>query len=187
MRFFRSHGVSPIGLLIEVVSIIFGVLIALGVNEVRQHYKQQATVDIALKSISNELTGNKQFLEQRMPYYKAMRDTLNNIIARDGADARPGKIPGFNGINPPLLGKSSLQTAISTRAFSYMDFRKADYISRIYAFQDLYINSVDKYMTAVINNPNANIKQLRNTFGEMTIMGEELIGAYGTLLENLTE
>ena len=172
---------------VEVFSIVFGVMLAIGGSELREHFNEQKRVEIATMSIAKELEWNKAFLEKRLPYYAAMVDTLENLIKKHGPDAHAfkTKIPGFHGINPPLLRDSSFKTAISTQAFAHFNFAKADQISMAYSFQGTYLKWIDIYLAALMNREAATISNLRQVFSEMTNIGKELNSQYEHTLKAL--
>ncbi len=162
-------------------------LLALGGNELREYYNDQKRVEIATMSIKSEIEVNKKFIEKRLPYYTAMVDTLNELIAKHGKSigAFKIKISGFHGVNPPLLRESSFNTAISTQAFADFEFHKADRISMVYSFQENYLKMIDIYLTALINRESPTIGNLRNIFSEMLNIGKELAAEYDRALAAL--
>jgi len=184
MQFFKKNNFSFGILLIEVFSIIFGVLLALGVNEIRQSFNDRQLVNTAKKNISLELNRNKDFLDNRIPYYDLMSKALDSLIIVHGKDAplSSAKVPGFYGINPPLLRNSSLQTAISTEAFSNMDYSLADQISWVYSFQETYLKWVYIYFDAFVKKESTALVMLRGLFGEMSQVGKEIYSNYTKLL-----
>ena len=173
--------------LIEVFTIIFGVLLALGVNEVRNHYNDKQEVNIALESIKVELNNNKAFLDLRLPYYESMIDTIKKVISLKGKDIgfKSVSLPGFKGINPPLLRNSSLRTAISTQAFSNMEYSMANKISWVYSFQETYLKWVYIYFEAFFQSDNATLEILILIFQEMSFVGKQIYQEYEQLLDVL--
>ena len=162
MQFSKHNGFSFGTFFIEVFTIIFSVLLALGVNEYRQHHNKIKMVNTALESIKIELQKNKDFLDLRLPYYISMVDTLDKLIKEHGEDTPFSSISihGFFGINPPMLRNSSQQTAISTQAFSNIDYSLADKISWVYSFQETYLKWIYIYFDAFFNRESASIKML---------------------------
>ena len=189
MQFFKKNNFSLGIFFVEVFSIIFGVLLALGVNELRQSHNDNQLVNTALKSISIEIQRNKDFLDNRLPYYDSMTNNIDSLININGKDVPFSeiKVPGFSGINPPLLRNSSLQTAISTQAFSNIDYSLADQISWVYSFQEIYLKWVYIYFDAFVNREIVTLKMLRNLFGEMSFVGKQIQDNYSKLLKLLKE
>ncbi|MCA9731056.1 MAG: hypothetical protein H6696_18330 [Deferribacteres bacterium] len=179
----KESGYSFGMLAIEVISIVFGVFLALAANEWRQQYNDQKKAEIAFEGIKNEMNSNKEFIEKRLPYYRAMRDTIKIILSQKGRDVgfNEVEIPGFHGINPPLLRDSALQTAISTQAFANFDFRLANKISLVYSFQENYIKWVDNYMNAFIGSESPKLRKVYSLFSEIAQVGEELAETYGQM------
>ncbi|KAA3612329.1 MAG: hypothetical protein DWQ05_20245 [Calditrichaeota bacterium] len=187
MQFFKLGNFSFGVFFIEVFSIVFGVLLALGGNEIRESYNEQQRVDAAMLSIKTEMTGNKNFIENRLPYYQSVVDTLEQVMKKHGKNASfyEVKIPGFQGINPPLLRDSSLQTAIATQAFASFEFKKADQISMVYSFQSTYLKWIDIYLNAFAVKDKPTIGMLNNLFQEMVKVGSELSATYQQTLDSM--
>lgn len=170
-------------LLVEVLSIVFSVLLALSLNEWMGQRKERKEVQQALQSISNELTFNQNFLKDRLIYYSAMRDTLAQLIAQQGSKAAIEKIPGYRGLNPVLLRNSSYQVSIASQVFPHIKYELAERIALIYAIQDFHIKGFDKFLDTYMQVDQ--LGELHNLFSNWVQMSEELIRAYGQIKEVL--
>lgn len=187
MQFIKKENFSFGVLFIEVFSIIFGVLLALGVNEIRKSFNDKELINTALESITIEIQHNKDFLSKRLPYYNSMNTILDSLINKHGNKATFSSVsvPGFAGFNPPLLRNSSLQTAMSTQVFAKMDYNLADKISWGYSLQETYLKWIYLYLNAFANTDTITLIKARRLFGEMTNVGTELDETYSTLLKEL--
>jgi len=172
---------------VEFLSIIFSVSLALGLNELRQDYNRQALVQTALRRIKLEMTRNSEFLEKRLPYYTSLVDTLDEVIRVHGKDASfmSVRIPGFSGINPPLLRNSSFQTAISTQAFSSIDYDLADQLSFAYSLQATYLKWIDIYVGAIAVKDEVSLQRIQLMFKEMAFVGHEVLSTEQAILKLL--
>ena len=164
-------------------------LLALALNEIRQDYNEQELVNTALNSIEIEIRKNSEFLERRLPYYNSMVDTLNKLIVIHGKDKSflSVSIPGFNGVNPPMLRKSSFQTAIATQAFSNIDYNLADQISWVYSFQDTYLKWIYIYLNAIAVKDKVSFQRFRGMFKEMSFVWRELLSENKKVLNLLSK
>lgn len=189
LRLLKKHSISPAVLLIEVVAIFLSLSLAFLINEWRQNARDIATANHALTSIRTELLTNKGFIENRLPYYRQMRDTLTEILKTSGEDVLVSEVElkGYRGVMPPLIRKSSLETAQSIGAFTNIKYQVADHIGMVYAFQDFYRDIIDKYITALTNGNLKSVRSLLNFFNELIVVGEELTRAYGDLLSKMAE
>lgn len=189
LRLLKKHKISPAVLLIEIVAIFLSLSLAFLINEWRQNARDEATANHALTSIRTELLTNKRFIEDRLPYYRQMRDTLTQILQTSGDDILISEVElkGYRGVMPPLIRKSSLETAQSIGAFTNIKYQVADHIGMVYAFQDFYRDIIDKYITALTNGNLKTVRSLLNFFSELIVVGEELTTAYGELLAKMAE
>ncbi len=189
LRLLKKHNISPAVLFIEIVAIFLSLSLAFFINEWRQNARDAATANHALTSIRTELLTNKRFIEDRLPYYRQMRDTLTQILKNSDDDILISEVElkGYRGVMPPLIRKSSLETAQSIGAFTNIKYQVADHIGMVYAFQDFYRDIIDKYITALTNGNLKTVRSLLSFFSELIVVGEELTTAYGELLAKMAE
>lgn len=187
LHLLKKHKISPVLLFIEVVAIFLSLSLAFLISETRQHYSNQAKAQHALTSIYREISINKKFIDDRMPYYQKMADTLRTIMENNGADMsmREVELDEFRGLLPPLIRQSSFQMALSTGAFSYIDYKMADHIGTIYSFQNFYKDIIDKYGQAFTNGNLTQVRHYRGFFAELSTVGTELVQNYQYLLSDL--
>ena len=183
MRKRRKWGPAALSLAAEAVMIVFSVLLALSLAEWRDVRRERRAVATALDLVAEELRTNKEMLDQRVAYYRTMRDTLDWMIAQSGPDVEPDAIPGWQGIMPALLSDGSYQAAHTTQAFANMDLRTASALARVYAFQEMYQGFMDKMIDWVIDEQEETVGEFRGAFGEMSSISAELSGFYGQGLE----
>ena len=104
-------------LMLEVVSIIIAVLLALGVNEWRESRSHKKLADQALATIHDEIVENKKLFETILPHHKELLDTLifvdnqikNGLLSEDDDRAELQFVPLF-------VQHTAWQTALATQA-----------------------------------------------------------------------
>ncbi|MEO9968025.1 MAG: hypothetical protein ABJF11_19690 [Reichenbachiella sp.] len=156
-------------LLMEFASVVFAVLLALGLNHWREAEAEQRVAEKALLNVFLEIHVNQLDVadeittyQERMAEIKVFKDSF------DKGEAMPYSL----GFNIPLLSNSAWNVANSTGAIKDFDLKLLLELSDIYAFQEMYqsngvaylqsMNSVefkmDEHAKAIVNS---NYGQLR--------------------------
>ncbi len=169
-------------LLVQMVSVSFGVLFALWINQAIETKRNKNDVHIVLQGLSNELDFNYKFLERRLDYYERMVAEIDSVIEIKGSVTSIDELPSFNGLNPPFLRRSSFDLSLSTGVLKNVDYQLAERISTVYAFQDFYLKMIEmfinKLMTSsgksMLGENGENIGMIRGTFREWSQVGQEL-------------
>lgn len=124
--------------LLEAILIVFGVLIALGLNEWRQNRNQAERAQIALKSIRDEIQSNRDRVTASLEYHRSRIDTLAAL--RGGSDDRtpsPRLFPkGF--IYPAPVLDIAWKSAQTANVVDRLPYPTVLTIARIYAEQEHY-------------------------------------------------
>lgn len=118
-------------LFVEVISIVIGVLLALGLSEWSEERKYQTQAKVALENIAIEIRSNHKLLT-------AIHD--NNLATlqamHDGPESGEGDdrnyIPGLQ------LRKTAWDALLSTGLSNYISYDKILILSEMYAIQDVY-------------------------------------------------
>jgi len=118
-------------LLIEVFSIVLGVLLALAMNEWREQRAHQSQVKAALQNISHELRSN---LDVLTTIHENNAITVDAIADEAGADSLDNRtfIPGLQ------LQKTAWETLQSTGVSNYADYQIMLQLSGTYSLQGVY-------------------------------------------------
>ena len=159
---------------VEMLVIVFGVLLALILDDWRQNRNQRQIMETVILSLRIELELNQRNLELMLPYHEAMLDTFSALV--DGMleeleedSPRPlpltFQIPSFKkfnfnegiGIYDPLT-RDAWETALASDAPSRMEPDIVYVLSAAYAYQER-VNSVtqrlrekqDTYISAWID------------------------------------
>ncbi len=176
-------------LAIESLVIMLSILLGFTLNGWRQSASEQEAIDAALQSIAAEVRQNKQELEEHLPYYRTMRDTLEYLASVRGEETaiETGEIPGFRGYNIPLLRASAFQAARSTGTLSDMEFELANTLSSIYYFQSFYTDLIDKLTTGLVMDNFKNVGQWQMVFALMANNGDFPADLYSEMQNTLSE
>jgi hypothetical protein len=121
---------SAAALLIEIFSIVLGVLLALGLSEWSEERQHQAQADIALANVVLEITSNKALLGIIHENNTATIAAMNNPSSADDVDRNI--IPGLQ------LQETAWQAFLSTGLSNYADYNDVLELSQLYSIQDIY-------------------------------------------------
>jgi hypothetical protein len=186
MKWFKNSEWSWGKFLFEIVTILIGVVLALGLNEWRQSRAQDEQLSTALQLIRNEVEMNHHTLSDRISYWEAMRDTLDRLMQRQGnIDLSHVPIPGWKGTRNPALSESALEAATGSQALSTADVTLVKRIITVYTFQKKYSQFSDLYFQAGLNGHLQQSRQLYSMLSDHSISGRELLKAYDQLLTYL--
>lgn len=132
--------------LIEIASVVFAVLLALGLNHWREASNDQKLADQALLQIVNEVRENIQSVEQGIEEYKAELDTLEKLKTRMAQDASVRISMGYS---HPILNNAAWNMANSTGAVKDMDYNVLMGLSELYIYQEMYLDNGFSYFKEV--------------------------------------
>gem|GEM_PF-1739023 len=172
---------------IEVAAIVLGVALGFFVNEWRQGRADRALGEAALRSIAAEMSGNCAQVRRVAPYHARMSAAIDSAAAIHGF-GRVGRIPGFQGLNPPVLRTGSYDVALATGALAHVPFETADLASQIYSGQALLTRAVDSGFHALIQGAAGGEDALfASSAMSLILLGEltrDLSRAYGQLADS---
>ena len=121
---------------IEVVSIIVAVILGFVVNEWRENHNDRKAAETAVQRIMMEIEQNHAQLQDRYAYYTRILGAIDSLKSVSHDIRSTADVPGWTGINPPVMSASSYLTASSIGVFSSVDFETADHIAKLYIMQD---------------------------------------------------
>ena len=125
-------------LLLEAVSVVFAVLLALAVDEWRETQSQKALAARARASILEEIRSNESELRNTRDTNRALLQRTEEALLR--VKQEPETSVQFN-FQVALLSSSSWHTAQMTQAANFLDFDWVRRVSKVYELQDLYVTS----------------------------------------------
>lgn len=121
---------SAIGLLIEVFSIVLGVLLALGLSEWSEDRQHRAQADVALSNVYLEVTSNQNILVVIHDNNTATIDAMNGALPGEELDGT--FIPGLQ------LQETAWNAFLSTGLSNYASYDEVLSLSQLYSIQDIY-------------------------------------------------
>jgi hypothetical protein len=145
----RDH-VGEIAL--ETFSVVLGIVLALGVNAWHDRRSHEQSACEALRVIRSVLTSNDSMLRVKLPYHRAMYDSLGALIARTHQHDVPGglrAISNWNGLQPTQLLDDAWQTARATQDLQYLPYPVVVGLSRTYAMQQRIADANRGFYAAV--------------------------------------
>lgn len=177
-------------LVIEVFSIVLGVLLALGMNQWREQRSHQSQADSALQHITNELHANLELLtllhENNTATLAAMFEEQDVEEEEDGSF-----IPGLQ------LRETAWETLLSTGLSNYVDYETILMLSEVFSIQSIYkqtgmqlteaFMNVAAYASASgtdVNNLHLQ-RQFASYFEMLVTLEEALLDSYGEVIEHL--
>ncbi len=117
-------------------------LLALGVNELRQRASNGARVEAALTAIHAELTENCVQLRRGVDYHRQLLAEVDSVLRGNPGAFDRTVLPSYRGIEPAFVTSVGYSVAESTGTLELMPYRLALRIGRLYTFLDLYQTSV---------------------------------------------
>ncbi|GAB5520691.1 MAG: hypothetical protein RhofKO_29420 [Rhodothermales bacterium] len=182
----KAKSISWKVLLLESGFIVLGVVIALGANELRQSFRDQARADEALVSIGTELCRNHLFLDERLTYYQTMQDTLFAAYPTSADEPFTRRnFPQFRGAMPLLLTSASFEVALASDVMPHLDLNQVDSLAQVYELQRMVTVFQERFLEAALNKNMETVAEHAAYFSEMTSFGSELRRFYLGALRSL--
>ena len=133
-------------ILLEAFFVVFGVVLALGANEWRQHRQLIDQAAYAQATIIDELVANRAVVEDAAMYHLTLVDSLRAYAyqSRGGAAARPSPqlfARGF--VDPASVLETAWTSANATGAVQAMDYDAVLAFAGIYEAQRAYRRQSD--------------------------------------------
>lgn len=140
---------SVLKLAAEVVSVVFAVLVALGIDQWWESRENADLARVSLEAITREIRENRNQLVDYgdMPPVDEMMAGLDSVIA----DFSRGDDPRNASVNYDLalLSSAAWETAQLNRATQYMPLDQVVSLARLYEFQRYYERAQDEVFDAV--------------------------------------
>ena len=150
-------------LLFQSVLIVFSVLLALFLNEVRQYQKQQTRRTQILTNLQQEIKNNSQRIEQVVNYHKEASVLLMNYVQSDSLQKiYQGQPPlaifgqvlqGKQGLNPALLHRTAWELAQYSQEMNDLNYELQYELSSLYRLQASGVESTWNSIAALFTNP----------------------------------
>ncbi|MEQ9425002.1 MAG: hypothetical protein RJQ09_11320 [Cyclobacteriaceae bacterium] len=175
-------------LLMEMASVVFAVLLALGLNAWRENHKNEQLAEQAYENILTELRQNAVELDSGILDFEIRLTVLKTI--EDSLERGHEVQKFYFGYSQPVLNKTAWSTANLTQAIVYMDPEVVMDISQLYIVQDVFnefgfgyfSKMTDPYMQMdenVLARTRSNLMQI----GIAEQLGRSLLSAYQEFFE----
>ena len=191
---------NAIKLVSESSLIIFSVLLALLLNEYREHLKEEKLKTIALQKVTSELEKNLQTVESWYEYHIVVYQNFSRAIDDDSLKKAMARQKEFNfwslmpnGVVRRVVSRSAWQALQTSDVFSSIDFETMLALSVTYNSQALGVETSLRIIQDILTSRESLRKEeiertlilLRNAFMEIAAQEEFLIREYKTTLEKL--
>lgn len=127
----KTPALNATSLLIEIGSIVLGVLLALGLSEWNENRNMNARAESALQKVNDEVRYNSTVLTA---IHESNSEAVQNILKRVpvAPDEDRGFIPGLQ------LRETAWETFLNAGLSSYSDYDQVISLSELYAAQEMY-------------------------------------------------
>lgn len=124
--------------------VVLGILIALGIEQVREHFHEEHLVQDARANFRAEIEEQRESLKEHLTIWDKDRGLLTSILLADGDRSRPAPDLHTLALQWQFLETGGWDAAAATQAFSYMDYSEVQTYSRIYAAQKIFNDFEEK-------------------------------------------
>lgn len=114
---------------IEVLSIVLGVLVALGANEWNENRIHRARADEAVSNIARELVQNQKLLDT---VHRINSNIVTSILSQNATTEDTQFTPGLQ------VQNTAWNTMIATGVAEHIEYKVLHSISAAYSFQQIY-------------------------------------------------
>ena len=144
MEIHKSHGVHSVrDFTLEIAMIVIGVLIALGVEQVREHFHEQHLADAARETFRREIDLEREVINAYIARIADSRGALTKMLNDPELRAQADlKLP--ESLNWQFLPTEAWDTAVATQAFSYMPPDEVQRYALIHASQNIFNSFAQK-------------------------------------------
>ncbi|HEV3153704.1 MAG TPA: hypothetical protein VGZ02_07880 [Candidatus Baltobacteraceae bacterium] len=192
----RGLRINPSDLLLEIISIVIAILLALAVNSWQDHLKQERLLHQSLVEIRQELAANDRNLSALYPHHL---EVFHAFSALDNAGPAT-RVPCAQirdtfrrvdprGFGPDIPASTAWEISQNSQAASEMSFDMRYRITRVYDAQRLTVDAQRSFIALIISPQTYAASDcayaayaIANTLGDVVAGEQELSSAYGALL-----
>ncbi len=188
-----SERKSAATMALEVLSIVFGVLLALGVSEWAEEREKNELAEIALVNVTNELTYNLEVMvrvsENNQKTFELMKQNLDTEL--DDSEEDGQFIPGVQ------IRATAWEALLSSGIANYLDYSTLLALAEIYSMQSIYKEmgmkivdaSISMAAMATVSSVEIDNRQFQAqffpTFSMLVEMEKSLLVSYQETLDQL--
>jgi hypothetical protein len=155
-RWLRYEAISLGDVILQIFSVVVGILLALFIDGWSTERQERATVDTAMEAIRAELAENRIALRTHAKRMFEMAKRIQGSAKNIGQPPRRcyewDQWRGIGGLN---LVDAAYQTAIATQAFAHMPFAQASQVAQTYGWQRYFQKGFDLNGTLLMGHPQA--------------------------------
>lgn len=150
----------------EVFVVVLGVTLALGANELRQHFVDQREERVALRGIAGEMAYNCERLTQAQAYHERVLAELDSVRAanpdfvRSGATESLREMPSWRGYNPAFVTTAAYETAQAKGALALFPYEQALGLGRYYTLVEMYQGLVRQSLGVIMQTGKPTLAQV---------------------------
>lgn len=130
--------------LIHISMVVLGILIALGIEQVREHFHEKHLVQDARANFRAEIEEQRESLKEHLAIWERDRTLLTRLLLADSDHSWPAPDLHTLALQWQFLETGGWDAAAATQAFSYMDYSEVQTYSRIYASQKIFNDFEEK-------------------------------------------
>jgi hypothetical protein len=124
--------------------IVLGILIALGIEQVREHLHEKHLVEDARANFRAEIEEQRESLKEHLAIWEKDRALLTSVLMADSDRSRSAPDLHTIALQWQFLETGGWDAVAATQAFSYMDYSEVQTYSRIYASQKIFNDFEEK-------------------------------------------
>lgn len=126
--------------LVQSVMIVLSILLALWVDEWKQHRAEQQLAQVSLYNFLHEVQQNQARLDDILPYHRGVRAMVKELETQHTIKSPTDfeSAVGVDGLRPPFLLATAWQTAVATGALQHIDYSTVSALSLTYTLQDRF-------------------------------------------------
>ena len=183
----RRFGPAAGRLLVEMGMIVFSILLALWVNEWRDHRANRELADAAVRNIRLEVVRNREAVARALPGHRAL---LEEVRRAEGELEHGAETVRLNAVlEPPTVLHTAWDTASTTGALAHMDYGQVLELADLYSGQDWLKRLEDRLLGSITSNEADRLRRVRgleSSLRNYVDMEESLEKAYDQELSRLS-
>jgi hypothetical protein len=160
--------------------VVLGVTLALGANELRQHFVDQREERVALRGIAGEMQYNCDRMTQAQTYHERVLAELDSVRAAQPLGAQENgmvamrQLPTWRGYNPAFVTTAAYETAQAKGALALFPYEQALGIGRYYTLVEMYQGLVRQALGVVMQSGEPTLVQIEVTLRVTAELQREL-------------
>lgn len=139
--------------LFESALIIFSILFALWVNDWKEERDHRNLAQQALANFEREILNNQATVKRQLEYHQRLQESLRAVLENPGRIRTLEQLwqeTQWKGLSPPVFLDTAWQTAVATRALTYLDYQTVSVLSEIYSTQKVMDKLVELFLPSFL-------------------------------------